>query len=55
MGCIAKQEKCVFYSFGINGESLFEAALLERAQGCEVWWYDFTVDSFGPETEKYLT
>ncbi|KAH9165714.1 hypothetical protein EDB89DRAFT_2076570 [Lactarius sanguifluus] len=45
MGCIARQEKCVIYSFGINGESSFEAALLERAQGCEVWWYDFTVDS----------
>ncbi|KAH8983445.1 hypothetical protein EDB92DRAFT_2037898 [Lactarius akahatsu] len=27
---------------GINGESPFEAALLERAQGCEVWGYDFT-------------
>ncbi len=61
---IAKQEKCVIYSFGasnlasslaarglivgcagINGESSFEAALLERAPGCEVWGYDFTVDS----------
>jgi hypothetical protein len=29
---------------GINGESSFEAALLERAPGCEVWGYDFTVD-----------
>ncbi|KAH9171940.1 methyltransferase domain-containing protein [Lactarius sanguifluus] len=49
---IAKQEKCVIYSFGINGESSFEAALMERAPGCEVWGYDFTVDSFGPEIEK---
>ncbi|KAH9176370.1 hypothetical protein EDB89DRAFT_1846395, partial [Lactarius sanguifluus] len=36
---IAKQEKYVIYSS-------FEAALLEeRAPGCEVWGYDFTVDS----------
>ncbi|KAH9054313.1 methyltransferase domain-containing protein [Lactarius vividus] len=49
---IAKQEKCVIYSFGINGESSFEAALLERAPGCEVWGYDFSVESFGPEIEN---
>lgn len=48
---IAKQHKCVIYSFGINGESSFEAALLEHAPGCEVWGYDFTVNSFGPEIE----
>jgi hypothetical protein len=30
---------------GINGESSFEAALMERAPGCEVWGYDFTVNS----------
>ncbi len=30
---------------GINGESSFEAALLERAPGCEVWGYDFSVNS----------
>ncbi|KAH9061814.1 hypothetical protein EDB83DRAFT_2520249 [Lactarius deliciosus] len=34
---IARQEKCVIYSFGING--------------CKVWEYDFTVDSFDPEIE----
>ncbi|KAH9028244.1 hypothetical protein EDB85DRAFT_1622177 [Lactarius pseudohatsudake] len=49
---IAKEEKCDIYSFGINGESPFEAGLLERAPGCEVWGYDFTMDSFGPEIEK---
>ncbi|KAH9169047.1 hypothetical protein EDB89DRAFT_1908881 [Lactarius sanguifluus] len=36
---------------GINGESRFEAALLKRVPGCEVWEYDFTVDSFSPEIE----
>jgi hypothetical protein len=74
---LAKQKKCVVYSFGlfllymlsdewadgrriivlilvvrhvcsgINGESSFEATLLERAPGCEVWGYDFTVKSVG--------
>lgn len=28
---------------GINGESSFEAGLLEAAPGCEVWGYDFSV------------
>jgi len=51
---LAKQKKCVVYSFGINGESSFEAGLLERALGCEVWGYDFTVDKFGPEIERSL-
>ncbi len=32
---------------GINGESSFEAALMDRAPGCEVWGYDFTVNSVG--------
>ncbi|EKM54906.1 uncharacterized protein PHACADRAFT_259072 [Phanerochaete carnosa HHB-10118-sp] len=47
---IARQSKpCTIYSFGINGESSFEAALLEAAPHCEVWGYDFSVTSFGPE------
>ncbi|KAI0267104.1 methyltransferase domain-containing protein [Gloeopeniophorella convolvens] len=46
---VAKQDKCVIYSFGINGESSFEAALLQRAPGCEIWGYDYSVNSFGPE------
>lgn len=46
---IAKQDKCVIYSFGINGESSFEADLLRRAPGCEIWGYDYSVDSWGPE------
>lgn len=28
---------------GINGESSFEAELLEKAPGCQVWGYDFSV------------
>jgi len=46
---IAKQKKCVIYSFGVNGESSFEAALLKRLPHCEVWGYDFSVGGWGPE------
>lgn len=42
---------CIIYSFGINGESSFEAALLKAAPQCEIWGYDFSVKSFGPEVE----
>jgi len=30
---------------GINGESSFEASLLERAPDCQVYGYDFSVKS----------
>ncbi|EIW85952.1 hypothetical protein CONPUDRAFT_68594 [Coniophora puteana RWD-64-598 SS2] len=49
---IEKKEKCVIYTFGINGESSFEAGVMKRAKGCDVWGYDFSVNSFGPEIEK---
>jgi len=32
-----------FRAPGINGESSFEAELLEKAPGCQVWGYDFSV------------
>ncbi|KAF8498837.1 methyltransferase domain-containing protein [Hysterangium stoloniferum] len=46
---IARKKNCVIYSIGINGESSFEAALLERTVGCQVYGYDYSVNSFGPE------
>jgi hypothetical protein len=46
---VAKQEKCVIYSFGVNGESSFEASLLRRLPNCEVWGYDYSVGAWGPE------
>ncbi|KAH9949115.1 methyltransferase domain-containing protein [Amylocystis lapponica] len=49
---IARQSECVVYSFGLNGESSFEAEILTRAPGCQVWGYDFSVTSFGPEIEN---
>ncbi|KZV62011.1 hypothetical protein PENSPDRAFT_266313 [Peniophora sp. CONT] len=49
MELIEAAPKCVIYSFGIETDSSFEAELLRRAPGCEVWGYDFSVDSWGPE------
>ena len=65
---IAKQDKCVIYSFGqlipfprsnsaehtdldpasvtgVENESSFESTVLQRAPSCEVWGYDYSVDS----------
>jgi hypothetical protein len=45
-----------FYNFfltaqliGINGESTFEAEILESTRHCQIWGYDFSVSSFGPQ------
>ncbi|KAH7028050.1 methyltransferase domain-containing protein [Microdochium trichocladiopsis] len=43
---------CVIYSFGIFNESSLEDGLLARAQGCEIWGYDFSVDDFGPQLNR---
>ncbi|KAG9316855.1 hypothetical protein JVU11DRAFT_2927 [Chiua virens] len=48
---IVPKKQCVMYSFGVNGESSFEADIMKAAPGCEVWGYDFSVNSFGPEIE----
>jgi len=46
---LATKKDCIIYSFGINLESSFEAELLANTDHCEVWGYDFSVPSFGPE------
>ena len=46
---VAQKPDCVVYSFGINLESSFEAEILDGTAHCEVWGYDFSVKSFGPE------
>ncbi|KAL8277880.1 hypothetical protein RQP46_009699 [Phenoliferia psychrophenolica] len=46
------KKDCVVYSFGINGESSFEAAMLDAGKGCEIWGYDFSVNSFGPQIPR---
>ncbi|KAJ7465245.1 methyltransferase domain-containing protein [Mycena latifolia] len=49
MARVAAKPTCVVYSFGINSDSSFEADILKRAPGCEVFGYDYSVHSFGPE------
>ncbi|KAG2365432.1 methyltransferase domain-containing protein [Suillus spraguei] len=49
---IAPKPQCNIYSFGVNGESSFEADLLKAAPGCQLYGYDFSVNSFGPEIEE---
>jgi len=51
MDRVARQKECVIYSFGLNGEVSFEAELLQRAPGCQIWGYDYSVKSIGPEIE----
>lgn len=46
---MAEKPDCVVYSVGINYESSFEAEILERTKHCQIWGYDFTVKSFGPQ------
>lgn len=36
---------CVIYSFGVEQQSSFEAALLKRSPHCKIWAYDFSVTS----------
>jgi hypothetical protein len=43
----APQDGLVMYSFGINGESSFEAEMLERVPSARIWGYDFSVDAWG--------
>ena len=48
------QDGLVMYSFGINGESSFEAEMLERVPSARIWGYDFSVDAWGPQiAEKH--
>ncbi|KAF9523667.1 methyltransferase domain-containing protein [Crepidotus variabilis] len=46
---LARKRDCVVYSFGINYESSFEAQILGHTQDCQIYGYDFSVKSFGPE------
>lgn len=42
-------ESTIIYSFGINGESSFEAEMLSRIPSAQMFGYDFSVDAFGPQ------
>jgi hypothetical protein len=50
-----KNSDYVGIRIGINYESSFEAEILENTKHCEIWGYDFSVKSFGPEIPKSLT
>jgi len=50
---LAHKPDCVVYSFGINYESSFEAQVLDRTQDCQIYGYDFSVKSFGPEVPSH--
>jgi len=43
------QDGVVIYSFGINGESSFEAEMLERIPSARIWGYDFSVNGWGKQ------
>jgi hypothetical protein len=49
---VAEKPDCVIYSVGINGESSFEQDLLSRTKHCNIWGYDFSVTSFGPQIHR---
>ncbi|KII83775.1 hypothetical protein PLICRDRAFT_46956 [Plicaturopsis crispa FD-325 SS-3] len=52
MSRVVEKPDCVVYSVGINYESSFEADILSRTRHCEIWGYDFTVKSFGPQIDR---
>lgn len=39
----------IIYSFGVNDESTFEAEMLQRIPSAQVFAYDYSVESFGPQ------
>lgn len=45
---------CTIYSIGINYESSFEAGVLGRTGGCEIFGYDFSVSCFGPQIPRSM-
>ncbi|KAI0697284.1 methyltransferase domain-containing protein [Cytidiella melzeri] len=47
----AQTTPCNVYSFGVNNDSSFEAAFLHRAPNCQIWGYDFSVSSWGPQIQ----
>ena len=42
------------FFLGINRESSFEAEVLSNTKHCQVWGYDFSVSSFGPEISNFV-
>ncbi|KZT54621.1 hypothetical protein CALCODRAFT_499557 [Calocera cornea HHB12733] len=51
MEVIQRKPEVVIYSMGVSDDSSYEAALLEAAPTAEVYGYDFSVNSWGPQIE----
>jgi len=47
-------EQTTITTTGINRESSFEAEVLSNTEHCQIWGYDFSVTSFGPEISPSL-
>ncbi|TFK19556.1 hypothetical protein FA15DRAFT_759963 [Coprinopsis marcescibilis] len=52
---VAEEPNCIVYSFGVNYESSFEAEVLKSTKYCQIWGYDFSVSTFGPEIPEALS
>ncbi|KIK61067.1 hypothetical protein GYMLUDRAFT_85072 [Collybiopsis luxurians FD-317 M1] len=55
---LEREPDCIIYSFGISGDSTFEAELLQDTNHCKIWGYDFSVTDFTddiPNSEKWRT
>ncbi|KAL0577412.1 hypothetical protein V5O48_004577 [Marasmius crinis-equi] len=50
---VQSKPDCVVYSFGINYESSFEAEILAKSDHCQIWGYDYSVKSFGPQIPSH--
>ncbi|RDW77682.1 hypothetical protein BP6252_05735 [Coleophoma cylindrospora] len=42
-------KETIIYSFGVNDESTFEEGMLSRIPSAQIFAYDFSVNSFGPQ------
>ncbi|KAI0085505.1 methyltransferase domain-containing protein [Irpex rosettiformis] len=51
---IARKDHCIIYSFGMDWESSWEAAVLESTKHCQIWGYDHATRSFGRQVSHAL-
>ncbi|KIY67323.1 hypothetical protein CYLTODRAFT_422660 [Cylindrobasidium torrendii FP15055 ss-10] len=49
---IQEKPDCLIYSMGINYESSFEAEILDNTRHCQIYGYDSTTKSFGPQIPR---
>ncbi|GJE96159.1 methyltransferase domain-containing protein [Phanerochaete sordida] len=44
---VAQKPDCTVYSFGMDWDSAWEAAVLDSSESCEIWGYDHAMKGFG--------